>query len=143
MLLDTGAALLDAVAAYANPNSAYAAQGLAQAATITPESWWAGVTDPYTSRWDSGDQAGAAGYVVGAVVLTVLLMKGVGRVLKLGTVGGGVTETVADAPVATANVTKFSDYLFKEGATHGKAPVFGRYGYFGVDSERLAAIYEQ
>lgn len=48
-----------------------------------------------------------------------------------------------DGATATAPVAKFSDYLFKEGATHGKDAVFRSYGYSGADSEALAAEFEQ
>jgi filamentous hemagglutinin len=40
-------------------------------------------------------------------------------------------------------VSKFSDYLFKEGADHGKDAVFRSYGYGADDSQVLANEYEQ
>ena len=40
-------------------------------------------------------------------------------------------------------VAKFRDYIFKEGATHGKAAVFHRLGYYKEHSEALATVYEE
>lgn len=40
-------------------------------------------------------------------------------------------------------VAKFRDYIFKEGATHGKAAVFHRLGYYKKHSEALATIYQE
>ncbi len=44
---------------------------------------------------------------------------------------------------AAASVAKFSDYIFKPGAIHGKDAVFTSYGYSSADSQALAAEYEQ
>ncbi|HVZ39959.1 MAG TPA: RHS repeat-associated core domain-containing protein [Candidatus Kapabacteria bacterium] len=45
--------------------------------------------------------------------------------------------------IAKAPVEKFSDYIFKEGATHGKAAVFENLGYSGENSAELAKIWEE
>jgi hypothetical protein len=42
-------------------------------------------------------------------------------------------------PTPPATVGKFSDYIFKPGATHGKDRVFRSYGYGPKHSEHLAA----
>jgi len=42
------------------------------------------------------------------------------------------------APIAVADVRKFSDYIFKPGATHGKTAVFDSLGYSRNDSQLLA-----
>ena len=67
--------------------------------------------------------------------------------------GGGATAAATDVEtagpvaaetsVASANVSKFSEYLFKEGATHGKAAIFERFGYSAANSKDLAALYEE
>jgi RHS repeat-associated protein len=44
---------------------------------------------------------------------------------------------------ATAPVAKFSDYIFKEGATHGKDAVFRGLGYGKEQSGQLAQMWEQ
>ncbi|MFE4949603.1 RHS repeat-associated core domain-containing protein [Leifsonia sp. NPDC056665] len=54
---------------------------------------------------------------------------------------GASTEAVEVA--ATVPVSKFSDYIFKEGASHGKDAVFRSYGYGSDDSQSLATLYEQ
>jgi len=43
---------------------------------------------------------------------------------------------------ATAPVAKFSDYIFKEGATHGKDAVFRGLGYSKEQSGQLAQMWE-
>lgn len=45
--------------------------------------------------------------------------------------------------VATAPVEKFSEYIFKEGATHGKDAVFRSLGYSAEDSAQLASMWEE
>jgi len=45
--------------------------------------------------------------------------------------------------VPSVPVAKFRDFIFKEGATHGKAPVFKELGYNVEDSEELAQIYAE
>ncbi|SNS65924.1 hypothetical protein SAMN05421812_101294 [Asanoa hainanensis] len=47
----------------------------------------------------------------------------------------------ATLPPSPATVRKFSDYIFKPGATHGKDKVFRSYGYDRTHSEQLAAEY--
>ncbi len=49
---------------------------------------------------------------------------------------------VPGAPGATVDSGKFSNYVFKNGATHGKDSIFGSYGYGAVDSEVLAAQFQ-
>ena len=48
----------------------------------------------------------------------------------------------ARAPGATVDSGKFSNYVFKPGATHGKDAIFRAYGYGSVDSEMLAAAFQ-
>lgn len=43
---------------------------------------------------------------------------------------------------ATANVRKFTDYIFKPGADHGKNSVFSSLGYSATDSAVLASMWE-
>ncbi|MBQ9767646.1 MAG: hypothetical protein IJW37_06055 [Lachnospiraceae bacterium] len=43
--------------------------------------------------------------------------------------------------VANARIEKFSEYIFKDGATHGKNIVFENLGYSKADSEYLADLY--
>ena len=47
------------------------------------------------------------------------------------------------AAKATAPIEKFSHYLFKEGATHGKDKVFRSLGYNAKDSAQLAKLWEK
>jgi len=47
------------------------------------------------------------------------------------------------AAKGTAPVAKFSDYIFKEGATHGKDAVFKGLGYEASHSAQLAQMWEQ
>jgi hypothetical protein len=49
----------------------------------------------------------------------------------------------AVARKANAPLAKFRDYLFKDGATHGKDAVFRSYGYAKEDSEALMQEYER
>lgn len=53
--------------------------------------------------------------------------------------GGIVTSA---QPKAYANITKFTDYIFKPGAVHGKTTVFTSLGYGIEHSEILVNIYE-
>jgi|GEM_PF-2487904 len=50
---------------------------------------------------------------------------------------------MALAKVAVAPVEKFSEYIFKEGATHGKDAVFRSLGYGAGDSADLAKIWSR
>ncbi len=62
----------------------------------TASAIWEGITQPYTSRWNSGDQAGAIGYGVSEIVLAVVGTKGVTKAGKLGATVTSTTErTVA------------------------------------------------
>jgi hypothetical protein len=45
------------------------------------------------------------------------------------------------AEAAAVDPAKFSDYIFKEGADHGKDAIFRSYGYGPGDSEELAETY--
>jgi hypothetical protein len=49
----------------------------------------------------------------------------------------------AGAAKAIAPVEKFSAYIFKEGATHGKDPIFRGLGYEARHSEALAATFAE
>jgi len=44
---------------------------------------------------------------------------------------------------ATVDSRKFSEYVFKDGAAHGKDAVFKNLGYSAKDSELLAQIYQE
>lgn len=57
---------------------------------------------------------------------------------EAGGAAGAAETTVASVPVA-----KFRDYIFKEGATHGKDAVFRSYGYGAADSQALAGEFER
>jgi hypothetical protein len=46
-------------------------------------------------------------------------------------------------PEAPASLPKFADYVFKEGATHGKAAPFEKLGYNKENSADLARMWEQ
>jgi RHS repeat-associated protein len=48
----------------------------------------------------------------------------------------------AEAPVVSAPVQKFSDYVFKVGDPSGKGAIFKSLGYSAADSEDLAQTYE-
>lgn len=50
---------------------------------------------------------------------------------------------MALAKMAVAPVEKFSEYIFKEGATHGKDAVFRGLGYDGSHSAELAEIWSR
>ncbi len=43
---------------------------------------WEGITHPYTSRWNSGDQAGAIGYGTVEVLLAIVGTKGITKATK-------------------------------------------------------------
>lgn len=45
--------------------------------------------------------------------------------------------------VCIAPVSKFRDYIFRSGATHGKDHIFRSLGYNQNHSEELASLYEQ
>lgn len=62
---------------------------------------------------------------------------GLGMLLGLAP-GGGAAAKKAVAPVG-----KFSDYIFKEGATHGKDVIFKGLGYSVGDSAKLAKMWEE
>jgi len=51
-------------------------------------------------------------------------------------IGGGIGKT-------TAPIEKFSNYIFKGGATHGKDAVFKSLGYGAQDSVKLAKMWEE
>ena len=55
-----------------------------------------------------------------------------------------VRETVGRnmPPAPPAVVRKFSDYIFKDGATHGKDEVFRSLGFSRQDSEFLASVFQ-
>ena len=55
--------------------------------------------------------------------------------------GAKVGNVVAKAGGASVPVAKFSEYIFKEGATHGKDAVFRSFGYGAADSEALASEF--
>jgi RHS repeat-associated protein len=58
----------------------------------------------------------------------------------------GAAETTVEhtaAKAAAAPVPKFSNYIFKPGATHGKDAVFRGLGYNREDSASLAKLYEE
>jgi hypothetical protein len=63
----------------------------------------------------------------------------------LGGVGGWRAESggSTSAPRGSVPVQKFSDSIFKEGATHGKDVVFRTLGYGAEHSEALADIYAE
>jgi filamentous hemagglutinin len=50
-------------------------------------------------------------------------------------------EMSGESALAVAPVEKFSSYIFKEGATHGKDAVFRSLGYGAEHSEELAAVW--
>jgi hypothetical protein len=56
-----------------------------------------------------------------------------------GTVGSNALPS--SSPKAAVDVRKFSDYIFKAGANHGKTPVFTRIGFSRTNSEELVEIY--
>ena len=79
---------------------------------------------------------------------TASMITGVGAVGK--SVVGGVGKSVDDfttiykkAPDAKADSRKFSDYIFKPEADHGKDTVFKSLGYSAEDSTTLASIWEK
>jgi filamentous hemagglutinin len=51
--------------------------------------------------------------------------------------GGGATK------IADADIAKFSEYIFKEGAEHGKNVVFTGLGYSKEHSVQLMKIYQE
>jgi hypothetical protein len=55
----------------------------------------------------------------------------------------GAADAALAAKIATAPVEKFSDYIFKEGATHGKDKVFRSLGYDAAHSAELANVWEK
>jgi hypothetical protein len=60
-------------------------------------------------------------------------------------VGGGLEGTIGrgGAAKATAPSEKFSNYIFKDGATHGKDAIFRGLGYSAEDSAQLAKLWEE
>ena len=85
--------------------------------------------------------AGACGGVASGVA---------GGNLNLPDVSWGFAEGYSTAPPgntprvpgAAVDAGKFSNYVFKNGATHGKDAIFRSYGYGAVDSEVLAAQFQ-
>jgi hypothetical protein len=73
----------------------------------------------------------------------VLASGAVGGVL--GGAGGWWAQSrgATSAPEASVPIAKFRDYIFKEGATHGKDAVFRSLGYGVEHSEDLASIYSE
>ncbi len=64
------------------------------------------------------------------------------KVRKRATRGAATTGTrTATHAASPATVRKFSDYIFKPGATHGKDRVFRSYGYGPEHSEELASEF--
>jgi hypothetical protein len=58
-----------------------------------------------------------------------------GAMVRIATTAEEITPSV------NVDVRKFSEYIFKDGATHGKDVVFRNLGYSGSDSEALVEIY--
>jgi hypothetical protein len=54
-----------------------------------------------------------------------------------------VTRQLDELPIPRDTVRKFSDYIFKPGATHGKDRVFRSFGYGPEHSEELAREFTQ
>ncbi len=73
--------------------SAVAANGVGG----TLSALWDSVTQPYTSRWNSGHQAGAIGYGTAEVILTIVGTKGAGKLAKLGASVDGVAAKAVPA----------------------------------------------
>jgi hypothetical protein len=63
-------------------------------------------------------------------------------VTTIGDNGTVTTQAVPATEGASVDAAKFSDYVFKEGATHGKDAIFHSYGYGAADSNALAADFE-
>ncbi|MBU4056264.1 hypothetical protein, partial [Propionicimonas sp.] len=69
--------------------AAIAANGIDGTATQV----WEGITKPYTSRWESGDQAGAIGYGAAELLITLAGTKGATKI--------GTTATKIETSIAT------------------------------------------
>jgi hypothetical protein len=93
-LAGLGQAALDA---FTDPVGIRRASQLAQALATngvdgTAAKVWDGITKPYTSRWNSGDQAGAIGYGVVEIAITLAGTKGATKL---------ATATRIEASIAT------------------------------------------
>jgi len=125
----------------------------AQQGKVTPElqqaggSWLAGMA----VGWGVGKLASAGSGFVGRKLDDFL---GVGEEFAAGLaddLAGALRETVEEwtphllqqPKFASAPVEKFADYIFKEGATHGKDTIFRSLGYGRSDSKLLANIWEE
>jgi len=79
---------------------------------------------------------------IGAQLLVEFASAGTGEWLQTVPRGGTVSIPATSAK-ALAPVEKFSNYIFKEGATHGKDAVFRSLGYSGEHSAQLSGMWEE
>ncbi len=104
-----------------------------------PRPLWDSRWDPYQGAWVplAEMQDLSAAYLEAG-----LTAYGVGEACNLAksALNVGLSQL---ATKATAPVEKFSQYIFKEGATHGKDVVFKGLGYGAEDSAQLAKLWEQ
>ncbi|MGH3859137.1 DUF6883 domain-containing protein, partial [Actinokineospora sp.] len=92
--------------------------------------------DPVQGAVVGGLFGGAFGNAAKALMAAKSVQAGA---TSAGTVGGNALPS--SSPKAAADVRKFSDYIFKAGANHGKTPVFTRLGFSRTNSEELVEIY--
>ncbi|MBU4188284.1 MAG: Hint domain-containing protein, partial [Propionicimonas sp.] len=78
--------------------AAIAANGIDGTATQV----WEGITKPYTSRWESGDQAGAIGYGAAELLITLIGTKGA---TKVTTTAAKIETSIATKGAKTEAVT--------------------------------------
>lgn len=121
-LWDTGAGILDAAwQSITDPSltgpmvSPRSSQMIDMLATHgidgTASKVWEGITEPYTSRWNSGDQAGAIGYGTADVILAVVGTKGITKLAKLGTVATKATTVEGIATKTESRILSKVDDL--------------------------------
>lgn len=83
------------------------------------------------------------GRIAGAAIVAIAEVAIVGKLTKSAATSRTITSAGRMVPKANAPVSKFADYIFKEGATHGKDAVFRSLGYGKEHSGQLAQTWEQ
>lgn len=79
----------------------------------------------------------------GATVAVRTAGGGLGKAGKAAEEAAKAGKVAAEGAGASVPVAKFSDYIFREGATHGKDAVFRSYGFGAADSQALASEFER
>jgi hypothetical protein len=122
-LAGLGQAALDA---FTDPVGIRRASQLAQALATngvdgTAAKVWDGITKPYTSRWNSGDQAGAIGYGVVEIAITLAGTKGATKLATATKIETSIAAETADGAANVANGVRLRAQLTGEQISGGHA----------------------